>query len=229
MLRAAPDRGSRRCDAAWSALEAWLGARLRHDEEDIHQEVLVAVFRRVGMMEAQGPGQALVWLSAILKNKRIDALRRKQLQRERHSDLHEGVPGERVAAPEGDPPRSARDAEETLARVEAAVRDHVDASEKTPSSRAGRRLRAQACLDRLVRGLEADAILERLALDEPISRGLLDKWVERGRAPIEAAMTAWAASAPDDEDVQRVASHVLERVRARRADQGRPRPARRKH
>lgn len=216
----APEHGN-----AWRALVRFVSARSQaiaaSERDDVVQETLLAIARTARTMQASDPRAAAKWVSTILRNKRIDMLRASRRPDGAGADEELG----KVPAPE--PPGDPRTLQAHLDRVESVVLAWIERELDDPMRRALRRVQARAALFRLVHDLDIDEVMRRLAHPEPIDRTLLFKWIERGRAPVAAAMRAWARAASGDEVVEATAAVVIELVEARRADAGKSRPARR--
>ena len=69
----------------------YLAGILGDDAEDVHQEVWLAVYRRVAQLGA--PGAFVTWLFTVARHRAVDFLRRRRRERE----LLEGVAAELVA------------------------------------------------------------------------------------------------------------------------------------
>lgn len=235
VLRDAADPTHPAMAAHWREVSRWLEAAFpgrRPEQEDARQETLVSLFRSVGRMQAIAPLQAAKWVSTIHRRKRIDAARSgasdpvQAALRYARDDHDGGSPIDRLEAPapeEPPPPMSLVD--ELLAEALEQVARMLEETEPKASTRQLRLRQAQAALLRLVRRLDAEAIVEALAVDEPVSKARLYKWVERGRAVVLAGLDRWGAG-PDSpgEDVLDVLRTVTS---ARRADAGRARGKRR--
>lgn len=221
-LRDAPDVDAQRCSRHWVVVAAWLFERAGASGEDDAQEALLAVRQSVHAMVATNPGQAIAWLRRILKHKEIDRIRKRKRDPFLFGDSHDDDPILRVPAPE--PGLNLELFDEVIARIEKVCLDFVDASDALPSRRLTRRNQARAAIHRLLRELDATELAAELAPPVPVSQDLLYQWVARGRPWVIEAMERWAAEAGDDEEVARISGIVIERMRERRADAGRPRP-----
>ena len=74
----------------------YLEGILGDDAEDVHQEVWLGVYRRIGQLAA--PGAFVTWLFTVARHRAVDFLRRKRRERE----LLEGVAAD-LAAEHGGP------------------------------------------------------------------------------------------------------------------------------
>ncbi len=238
-LREAEDPSAPTLWPEWNDVSHWLdvrfGARER-DHDEIRQRTLLRVMRHVESLEAKGPAGAEAWLRRIYERLRIDRIRARK-----RDPVEEGLrvvrndgalpPVDRLRAPE---PARAIDEDEALAAAMARVVDAVDhwleGHVKNAQKRLGDRQRAQVALASIVWGLGYEGIVERLGLEPPPGRPTVYKWVERGREQVlRPALAFWAETARDDEAVVLLTGALGELLDgSRRADAGKPRPARRK-
>lgn len=235
VLRDARDVKDPRLAVHWHGVHAWLVSTFPGGgaADDRRQETLMALLRSVSGMRAETPLAAAKWVSTIHKRKRVDALR--ALSRNpvdvglASAPRDPGLPSplDRLEAAPAAPPREALEAVVTMVLEQ--VHRVLERDVKNPRKRALRRVQAQAAMLRLVCGWDAEAIAEALDHGEPISRDRLYKWVERGRAPVLAALDDWETI--DDADERDVLAPVIEALRemfeTRRADAGVPRAGRR--
>lgn len=233
-LRRSDDPFAPAHERRWRWLLGWVRARSHvlargGSREDVEQETLLAIGRHVRQMEADNPLAAAKWVSIILRRKHVDALR----------DLAGDPVARGLASGADESPLDELAAEEPLPaphavladryeRMERAVLDFVEQSEPNILARVTRRAQARAAFYRLVLDLDAEGVESRLRLPEPVGKDRLYKWIERGRPLVAAAMRAWAARHPSDEEVAELAKVAIGLVEERRADAGKPRPSRRR-
>jgi len=233
-LRDAEDPTDPRHEARWRYVSDWIARAFPgggEEGEDARQEAMISLLRHVGRMEAVAPLQAAKWISTILKRKRIDAIRVKQADPVRQALRSESRRAD--ATPMIDRLGGEGLRELTPAMLDGLVTmvlDHVhralDEQVKSARKRQLRRTQAQATLLRLIRGWNAEAIIELLDYGEPIAKDRLYKWIERGRKPVLAGLDRWASTAEGEEVA--VIEVLREIIEERRADAGVPRPDRRK-
>lgn len=202
------------------------------DSDEAQQETMLAILYGVASMDAETPLAAAKWVARIYRNKRVDVARARArnpvdrgLARTRDDEGASAL--EHLAAEDG-PPIAPDVLERVLAAVEEQVDAHLRETEPKPEVRHLRRLQARAALHRLVLGAEFEDIVAVLDAGEPLSRDRVYKWVERGRAVVTAALERWVRSGGEGSTVAEIAVAVREIVEERRADAGRPRPARRR-
>jgi DNA-directed RNA polymerase specialized sigma24 family protein len=209
--------------ADWRTVDAWLRRhRIARSEggDDLLQEALLAVARRVGGLEARDGSSAAAWLVRVLRHKQIDAARIRASQRV------EPLEDDALAATTHDAPPLDDDAlDRIVAIVEDAIAMHVSTLELAPADALLRRLQARATLQRAL-GATGPEIRHALAIDDAVRDDRLHKWVERGR-PILVAALARIGAEPGS-----VLASAIEQLRdvalERRIDAGIARPARRK-
>lgn len=234
-LRDATDPSDPSHDRRWREVATWLAAAYpgRHQEvEDARQEALIGLTRYVPTMRAETPLEAAKWVLTIVRRKRVDGIRvgtrdpvRQALRAEpSHTDRSLL---ELIAADE-----APSDAAGMLERLITTVIEHVQAALEAapPAKRLLRTTQARAALLRLVYDADAEAIAEALGHGEPLSRDRVYKWVERGRPVVVEGLDHWERSlaAEEREEAGPVIEALREIVLERRADAGKPRPARRK-
>ena len=185
-------------------------------------------------MRAEGPRQAVKWVTTIHRRKRVDALRAIRTdpvqQGLRDSSRHPDAPSPLERLTDDAPPILSSAAIEavltaTLEQVHLALEETV----RSAAKRALRRTQAQAALLRIVCEWDAEAIVAALDYGEPIQRDRLYKWVERGRQPVLAGLERWERTADAEtwDSVGVVVETLRELMQERRADAGVPRRARR--
>lgn len=235
-LRAADDPLAPRHDAHWRAIDAWLRAtwpKRGAEADETRQETLLAIARSVSSMEASAPLQAAKWVATIHRRKQVDGFRVRK-----RDPVHRGL--ERGAGDEDATPlldrlegEAGMDVDASaLERILASVEDHLEAElrarEPNLQVRHLKRLQARATLHRLVLDADFDALVVVLDAGEPLTRDRVYKWVERGRPWVLAALDRWAREAGEGTTAAEIVAALRERVEARRADAGRPRPSRRR-
>ena len=214
--------------ADWRVVDAFVRRSrdaLGLEGDDVAQDALMAIVRHVGEMEARDEAGAIAWVTRIVRNKKIDAARGRL--REPRALEAEGDEGSLVERLEGEDGRPIDDRALTMLIevVEEAITAKVDGLPLPAIDRQLRRVQARATLHRVL-GAGAGELREVLALESGVTDDRLHKWVERGRPLLVAVLEglAW-----DQQDEVRALFHALrDAVLARRADAGRPRPARRK-
>jgi ribosome assembly protein YihI (activator of Der GTPase) len=237
VLRDAEVPLDRRHDRTWRVVDAWLrqtwpggGA----DGDELRQETMIAVARSVRGMEASAPLQAAKWLAMIHRRKVLDKLRaeardlvRRGLARGGGDDEEGTAPLDRIEGELG----VALD-EGSLERLLSTIEEHVEAElrerETSATGRHLKRLQARAALHRLVLDAELEALMAVLDAGEPLTRERVYKWVERGRAWVIAGLERWVREEGEGSEAALLAAAVRERIAARRADAGKPRPQRRR-
>lgn len=230
VIRAAPpaNRADRALAPAWRTVSDWLAHRLPgRDKEDVRQEALVKVVRYVDSCEARGPSGAAAWLLRVAQHTAIDASRTAKVSpvdralRERQGDED---PIESLAADRGDTVSA-----DVLDVLTAELEDALDAAltvlHPAPLARVAPRAHARARLYRRLLRLSVADVKERLAWHTPLTDDLVSKWIERGQAPLDAALRHWVAEDPDGR--ASIGERLREEVGQRRHDAGRPRPTRR--
>jgi DNA-directed RNA polymerase specialized sigma24 family protein len=215
---------------AWSVVERWLRANHPRGREadDVHQETLIAIARRVSSLEAEHAGAAVRWVSTIRKRKFIDLIRN-----ESRSPARLGLSGtfanDDVPTPvdllERDDARAVDpEALELLVEaVEVAIGEHADATYTNAIDRQLRRLQGRAMLHRAL-GQDLEGIRAALALGPELGADRIYKWIERGRPVLLAALARLRAEA--SEESLAVIEALAELASSRRIDAGRPRPDR---
>lgn len=198
--------------------------------EDARQEALLSLMKHVTGMRAETAGQAAAWVKTIVRHKRLDVYRAR-----RRDPVTSGLgssddePWDRLASDDRPSLRADalhRLAETWLEHCHRALEFDVAGARR----RAMKRLQAQAAVLRLLLGCEADEIAETLVTPSPPSKEQIYKWVERGRATLQLGLAHWKdVSAKEEREAMEPVWEVLNELTAtRRADAGRPRPARRK-
>ena len=229
-LRELPEGEANRARGEWRIIERWLRANeLRgRDQDDVHQETLIAIARRVGRLEAEHAGAAVRWINTIRKRKFIDLIRH-----ESRSPARLGlrrVSSDEVPSPvdllERDDARPVDpEALELLVEsVELAIGDYVDSAYTNAVDRQLRRLQGRAVLHRVL-GHDLAGIRAALALGPDLGDDRIYKWVERGRPVLLEALARMREGASEQglEIVDVLSGLAAER----RVDAGRPRVARR--
>ncbi len=229
-LRELPQDVANRERSEWRVVERWL--RENHprgrEADDVHQETLIAIARRVSMLEAEHAGAAVRWVNTIRKRKFIDLIRH-----ESRSPARLGLA--RFATEEAPAPVDLIERDDARAvdpqalellveSVEVAIGEHVDVTYPNALDRQLRRLQARAILHRAL-GQDLEGIRAALALGPDFGDDRIYKWVERGRPVLRLVLAQMRESA--SEEAAAVLEVLGERAASRRADAGRPRAARR--
>jgi DNA-directed RNA polymerase specialized sigma24 family protein len=196
-----------------------MGARGLADE--LVQTVVLKVLPAVPKLRANTEGEARSWLNAITRNALTDLRRAAQRELGRSS----GMEPEDVGVVPYAEQEEKRDRAEIGERLWHFVQAHIDGPDVKAFRRRKTELHAMACVLRIRERASADEIKKRL--DEPdMKDSLVDKWVERGREVVLAALEVWKQTA-DEHELDDVKA-LVEMFSKRRRDAGQPRPARRK-
>lgn len=210
-------QASRRA-AAWHRVAVAIQMFLPRDQdEDLRQEVLIAVTEHAHALRATCPGGAAAWLRAVCRNHRAESYR--ALAR---NPLGYGVPLEQ--APHASEPLPSLDVVPAI--VDAfllRVRSHLDQSEPRKALRERRYLHALATVRRTVLDESLEEV--RAVVWPPATSELIAKWVERGRRVVIATVEAEQLTDPD---AAALFEPFAEAARRRRRDAGLPRPSRRR-
>ncbi|HJL03280.1 MAG TPA: hypothetical protein RMH85_22270 [Polyangiaceae bacterium LLY-WYZ-15_(1-7)] len=214
--------------------DARFGKRSHHDE--VAQRALIKAHRYADRFEGSVPAQAAAWLTRIYRTQLIDLHRASlndPLGKRRDGrdafELMEQVADEASSAP---PPGAEADLERMLERLLDDVDDWLEGAQKRAAVRAAWRRNAELALLSKVRQQSAE---ELAAAVGGANRDTLYKWVERGRdrvlLPAIGALRSRLDSeehAGEDAAYARFLAQLEELLDGgRRADAGKPRPARR--
>ena len=237
-LRSTSNPALPRHEAAWRVVGTFLKRIDPRSEEDVRQETLIRLLRRVGTFAGRTPGEAVGWLRTVHKRRARDVWRKNENEPTRTALLDERARAtgeapliDRVESPIVRPPNQreamiegARDA--LFTRLE----EHLLATTPNAKLREMRRVHARVAWLRLI--AEADATeIERALTPTPVSsRDQLYKWVERGRILLIDVLDGWIPMVEGEmeEDDRHVLTTLREIFAARRADAGIARPDRRK-
>lgn len=231
-LKQAPNPAARNLDWAWRGLSEHIDRRYPlpdREHDDVRQRTLLKVFGAVDRMEADTPGRAEAWLRRVHRSARMDHHRTRNsalIDQALKTTPKDADPEwfER-AMPSAEPFEDhTRDDDAALEGVISVVLDrvaqHLVDNVKSLPKRQGDYRRAEVALLASVRGEAYEGIVAKLGLDPPPSRGAVYKWIERGREQVLLpALEGWTHPA--------AASLVEHLTSTRRADAGKPRPARR--
>lgn len=231
VIRAAPlaARSDRELGPAWRIVSDWLARRLPGAQyDDVRQEALVKVVRHVDACEARGATSTASWLLRIARRTAIDAdrsARTSPIDRALKSRPPDVDPIDEVLAPDAgesvSPSAVAELAAELLEALERWLADRYPSAE----ARIVPRVQARARLERRLFARSIREVREALDWHTPVTDEVISKWIERGQAPLDAAVRRWV-----EDDVEG-RTELGERIRAalaeRREDAGRPRPERR--
>ena len=218
VLRDRDFRGAAARASAWRAVTAAVRMYLGDDkEEDIRQEVLLAIAESVHNLHATTPGAAIAWVRAICRNTRAETYRRRG-----RTPLGHAVTIDLVNL-RAEPIPSVEMVPAIIESFIARVARHLERVEPCPRARERRLRQAIACVRRTVLDESIEELRPRVAPDA--TADLIAKWVERGRAlVIEVAN----AEGRDDEDAAALFRPFADAAARRRADVGLPRLARRR-
>jgi hypothetical protein len=230
-LRASTAPLTRVHDAHWKVVESWLRVSFPGrgaENEEAHQETLIAIGRNVQSMQASVPLQAVRWVKTIHQRKKVDLLRARSrnpvLRGLEKTSSESRVSEVEQLESQGDPSLDPEAAERIVSIVEAQVEIYLRSSDTAPSMRHLKRLQSRAALRRLVLEADFDELCAALATGEPMTRDRVYKWVERGRAVVLAALDDWVSREGATSMAADVASALREIIGKRRSDQGRARP-----
>ena len=220
-------RDRRREQSDWRSVDAWIRRQRTtkgSEGDDVAQEALIAIARRIGDLDARDPASAAAWLSRIARHKQIDVARVRAREGKRVEPVGDEEATDAIAR--DDAGHVDNDALARLtAIVEEAITTHVATLELAAADRQMRRMQARASLHRVL-GASQSELRAALALEDSMPGDRLHKWVERGRPILAAALEAEAGKheSPARELLERLREVALER----RADAGIARPSRRK-
>jgi len=220
-------RDRRREHDDWRTVDAWLRRqRAAHDSDgdDLVQESLLSIARRIGELDARDGSSAAAWLSRIVRHKRIDRVRQRARQGQRVEPIADESPTDAIAR--DDAWQLDDDAHVRLVQiVEEAITQQVATLTLPAAEGALRRTQARATLHRVL-GASQTELRAALAIDDAVTNDRVHKWVERGRPVLVAALDRIVT---DPDDVLRVLVDRLREVALeRRIDAGIARPGRRK-
>jgi len=202
---------------AWLVIERHVRRVLPQDrDDDARQNALLAIVVHAHSLETSEMRGAHAWLHAVCRSQLVNELRTKcRLQLVTEDDV--GMRS-RALAPANPPPELA---EMVLQRLDELIVCYVRTTTRDPNRRARKAAQARAAIRRVV----LEETLPDVMAIAPAPPPLLTKWVERGRKVVLDALEAERAADPDMVDFFEPVAALM---RKRRADAGRPRPARRK-
>lgn len=231
VIRAAPAgaRGDRELDPAWRAVVEWLARRVPGPaKEDVRQEALVKVLRNIEQCEARGPTSTASWLLKIARRTAIDddrSARASPIDKALRSRPADVDPLDELRAPDATESLSETAVEDLAAELEDALERSLVERHPSPEARILPRVQARARLYRRLLGRSVADVREALMWHAPVTDAVVSKWIERGQAPLDAAVLRWIADDPDGRSV--LGEQLRAGMAERREDAGRPRPARR--
>lgn len=202
---------------SWLVIECYVRRCLPEArDEDIRQNVLLTILVHAHTLRTNDPPGACAWVHAVCRSQLVNELRSRY--RMRFVSIDDAAGRELLVAPRAIPPELA---EPLLRSLDELVVRHVRERHGDANARARRTAQARAAVRRLV--LE-ETLPEVIAI-APVSLPLLAKWIERGRTVVLDAIDAERERDPDRAELFEPIATLM---RKRRADAGKPRPARRK-